>query len=244
MKRVVALCFVVACVFAPPAARAQAPTNNLNARVAALEAAVAALQSGLVAEAGARAAADTSLQTNINSEAAARAAADTTLQNNINSEAGARAAADTSLDARSDKLEGNIVAGDLVGTYAVHLVGISMDPPGTVATFNEMSSYVFTGTATLAANGTGSLNGTVAGILMTEQAANLNWMNEGGSAAQGGNFLWSYNNGTLSTLVQPGVEFNDFNLSVAAGGQVLVSVAGGPPSNNQQLIVWTRVANP
>jgi len=177
--RVASLCFIVALVLAPLPARAQGPTSSLNARVAALEAAVS-------------------------------------------------------------KLQGNIIAKDLVGTYSVYLLGISMDPPGTEATFNEMSSYAFAGTATLTENFRGSLNGTIGGRVMTEQAANLNWTNIGGGGAQAGNFSWSYNNGTLTITPDPGVQFKDFDLSVIAGGQAAVSANGGPPSNNQQLTVWTR----
>jgi len=177
--RVAPLCFVVALVLAPLPARAQGAQSNLNARVAALEAAVS-------------------------------------------------------------KLQGNIIAADLVGTYSVHLLGISMDPPGTAATFNEMSSYAFAGTATLAGNFRGSLSGTIAGIVMTEQAANLNWTNNGGSSALGGDFSWSYNNGILTITFDPGVQSKDFDLSVIAGGEAAVSANGGPPSNNQQLTVWTR----
>src|SRR5262249_57688221 len=60
--RVRTVCFVVALACTPRPAHAQGPNNSLNARVAALEAAVAALQNNLTAEAGARAAADTALQ--------------------------------------------------------------------------------------------------------------------------------------------------------------------------------------
>ena len=44
----------------------------------------------------------------------------------------------------------------------------------------------------------------------------------------------------FSIFPNPGVQFNDMDLSAAVGGHVLVGVKGGPPSNNQQLIVWTR----
>ena len=138
------------------------------------------------------------------------------------------------------KLMGNITAADLVGTYNVYLLGIAMDPPGTQATFNQMASYAVTGTATLGPNLRGSLNVSFAGIVMTEQAANLNWTNQGGSQSVIGNFSWTYNSGTLTITPDPGVEFNDFGLSVISGGRALVGAVGGPPGNNQQLTVWSR----
>jgi len=44
----------------------------------------------------------------------------------------------------------------------------------------------------------------------------------------------------LNIVPDPGVQFSAMNLSAAVAGQVLVGTKGGPPSNNQQLIVWTR----
>ncbi len=184
--RLVALYFSLVTLFAPAITYAQGAANNVAARVAALEATVASLQS------------------------------------------------------RLGKLEGAIAPSDLVGTYSVFLLGVSMDPPGTAATFNEMSSYTFVGTATLAANFTGSLAGSMAGRLMTEQAPTLIWTNIGGSGPIGGNFSWSYSNGVLSLNPDPGVQFNSFLLTVTGGGRVLVSAQGGPPTNNQQLIVLIR----
>jgi hypothetical protein len=144
------------------------------------------------------------------------------------------------LEAAVAKLMGNITADDLVGTYSVYLLGIAMDPPGTQATYNQMSSYVNKGTATLAANFRGTLNGTGAGIVMTEQAANLNWTNVPVSVSGTGDFSWSYSSGVLTVTMDPGVPFNDFDLSVIAGGQALVSAFGGAPSNNQQILILVR----
>jgi hypothetical protein len=49
-----------------------------------------------------------------------------------------------------------------------------------------------------------------------------------------------YGAGVLQIVPAPGAQFNDIDLSIAAGGQVLVSARGGPPGSNQQLIVFTR----
>lgn len=79
--------------------------GGLAQQVANLEARVAALEAALDAEATARAAADTTLQNNINAEAQARQNADNQLQNNIDAEAAARQAADTLLQNQIDALE-------------------------------------------------------------------------------------------------------------------------------------------
>jgi hypothetical protein len=157
--RVASLALVITILFAPLPAHAQG--NGVNARVAALEEAVAALQAAV-----------TTLQNNINAEASARAAADTTLQANIDNETAARAAADTALDARLAKLEGNITASDLEGTYTVSLVGISIDPFN-FSLPNRIGSYAIKGTATINAGGSGTLAWTLDGVLMSERAAAL-----------------------------------------------------------------------
>jgi hypothetical protein len=144
------------------------------------------------------------------------------------------------LEARVEKLEGNITANDLVGTYNVYLLGIAMDPPGTQATNNQMASYVSMGTAMLAPNLTGALDLTFAGIIMTEQAPSEIWDNDPASGSATGGFSWNYSNGVLTITMDPGVPFNDFDLSVIAGGQALVSAFGGAPSNNQQLLILVR----
>lgn len=153
----------------------------------------------------------------------------------------------TALDGRVGKLEGNITAADLAGSYAVYLIGISMDPPGSVATFNDMSSYVIRGTLTLTAttgtSGTGTLNGVGDGIEVTEHSPSENWTwaaTPVGGFAQSTNLTWTYNSGTRTLSIDPDAGFNAFDLSVAVGGQLLVSAKGGTPSNNQQLLVVTR----
>ncbi len=222
--RVAVLCFVAALFLAPQHALAQGGggTNNLtalNARLTALEATVAA-------------------------EKAARLAAEAALQNSVTAETNARASADTALQVQIDKLKGNITELDLVGTYDVYLLGISMDDPGTVQTFNEMSSYAFTGTAVFTNDLRGSLNGTLAGRVMIEQTPDQIWAADGGSfqvtGGDDGDFSWSYSNNVLTITVDDDVQFKDYALSVAGGGRVLVGASGGPPSNNQQLTVWTR----
>jgi hypothetical protein len=165
----------------------------------------------------------------------------------LNGKVAALEAAVTALQGRVAKLEGNITAADLVGTYAYYLIGISMDGPGTVATYNDMSSYVATGTVTITAttetSGTGTLIGLIYGVGVREQSPLENWT--WGAApiegiAQSTDLTWTYDSGTRTLSVEPDTGFNDFDLSVTVGGQVLVGVKGGTPSNNQQLLVLTR----
>ena len=235
---VAALAVVMALAVAPLPARAQGPggggTNNLQAkvealttRVAALETAVAALQAALPAETAARQAADTTLQSNITAEVNNRISA-------VAAEIAARQAADTTLQVQIDKLNGNITAADLEGTYNLYMLATALDGgPNTIA------SYVVTGTVTLGAGGTGQVQDTVAaGRQLTEQLPNLNWLvaNVGGSGVFDGSFSWAYSNGTVTfgcpadcTVVTP-----------AGNGQVMVGVQGGPPGNNQIMFVLTR----
>jgi hypothetical protein len=58
------------------------------------------------------------------------------------------------LTARVAKLEGQIVAADLVGTYALHGIQVELSGSGNSA---QVSSYVYVGTAVLVADGTASL---------------------------------------------------------------------------------------
>jgi len=240
--RVAPLVLGITLMWAPLPARAQGggSANNLQTQLNALSSAAAALQTALASETSARQSADTTLQANISSEAAARAAADTTLATNISSEASSRAAADTALDARVDKLEGNITATDLEGTYNLYMVATALELNGSGG--NTITSYVVTGTMTFAAGGTGQVANTVAaGRLLTERLPGQTWLGSGASAsgAFDGSFSWVYNNGvvTVTNGDNPG-DINDY--TVAAGGQVMVGVQGGPPGNIQFIVVLTR----
>jgi len=241
--RVASWCLVVALSLTSLPVQAQAQGGGGSLNLTAIAARVTALETALAAETAARIAA-------VAGEAAARATADTTLQSNITNEvtnrvgavaaeSSARAAADTTLQGQIDKLNGNITAADFVGDYVVHLVGTALD--GDDSGPVEVTSYVIAATATLAADFTGSITGVGNGRFISEQTPSVNW--HSGSFVDspgGGGITWSYANGTLSIFPNPVVQFNDMDLSAAVGGHVLVGVKGGPPSNNQQLIVWTR----
>jgi len=230
--RVPALGVLMALAVAPLPARAQGgATNNLQSqvdalrtRVAALETAVAALQAALPAETAARQAADTTLQSNITTEVNNRVSA-------VAAEISARAAADTTLQGQIDKLNGNITAADLEGTYNFYFVATAID-----SSPNTITSYVYTGTMTLGSGGSGQLDISASGRQLTEQASNLNWVAANVGDAQVGNISWVYSNGRVT--ITAGGDSND--LTPAAGGQVMVGVQGGPPGNNQIIFVLTR----
>lgn len=221
----------VAFAFAALPAHAQGPSTNLtliNARLTALEAAVAA-------ETAARLAADTTLQTNINTEvtnradavtaeASARAAADTALQTNINSEAASRGAADTALDARVAKLEGNITEDDLVGTYAIAGIDIPLSgrAPGGPLGIRRATIQTDGFTATLTLNFDRSalfVIGACGSSILTEGFFTLTSEDCGaGTEAPG---TWSYTDGTLALSI-PDLNFNA-PLSVGVGGRLLTT---------------------
>src|SRR5437870_1604006 len=64
------------------------------------------------------------------------------------------------LTARVAKLEGQIQAADLVGTYVLSAIQVELHGVGNSA---SVSSYVYTGTVVLAADGTATLNGSETG---------------------------------------------------------------------------------
>lgn len=208
----------VAFAFAALPAHAQRPIKSLNARVAALEAAVAA-------------------------ETAARRATDTTLQNNIDTEFTDRAAADTTLQGQVAKLEGDIVASDLAGTYSFMVLDSSMiarhdGPPIIPATIN---TSVFRATLTLNADGTGNLSAiTCEGSTLTQGTWALNGFDCSEPASD---VTWTYADGVITiTFLSDGDEI-PFN--VALGGRLLI-LAGAPfhprdPSSELTMFIFTRL---
>ena len=226
--RKASLCLVVALAIAPLAAQAQGPPSGGGGSLNLVELAnrVTALEANLAAERAARMAADTTLQTNITNEVTNRVGA-------VAKEISDRQAGDTMLQGQIDKLKGNIVPGDLVGTYAVHFVATAMDGGP-----NQLTSYAITGTATLAADNTGFATLTAGGIAWTEGTPLQNWARDEVGGVIEFDFIWSYSNGTFST--ESDNDFGNGSLNVVAGGQVMVNARGGAPSNNQVIIVWTR----
>jgi hypothetical protein len=139
------------------------------------------------------------------------------------------------LEAAVSKLNGNITAADLEGTYNFYFVATALYGGST----NQITSYFITGTMTFEAGGTGQVEDSVAaGGQLTEQLPTESWLfgNVGGSGVFDGSFSWVYNNGVVT--INAGGDINDFTPTV--GGQVMVGVQGGPPGDNQAIFVLTR----
>ena len=135
--------------------------------------------------------------------------------------------------ARVAKLEGQIVAADLVGTYALR--GIQLELSGGAGRPAQVSSYVYVGTATLNADGTASFNALSASgntlSFTTPAMVSIFKGNDGGS----GSTTWTYSDGTVSVVggAPP--------LSVAAGGRVLIGVGANPDDGTDVLLILTRL---
>lgn len=129
------------------------------------------------------------------------------------------------LSARVSKLEGNITAADLVGTYAIHGFQTELAP-------NYVSNYLEQGIATLAADGSLTISGnTEKGWqlrLDTTPRTTLVINNPPEPFAS----TWSYSDGTVNTP--------EISLSVVAGGRLLVGVTTNPTDGTQVIILATR----
>ena len=238
--RVASVSLVTALLLAPPLpAHAQAPgggslnLTQLAARVTALETALATevnnRVSAVAAEINARAAADATLQSNITTEVTNRVGA-------VAAEINTRQAADTALQDQVDKLKGNnLTASDLEGTYNFYFIATALDPGP-----NTISSYVLTGSLVLGPNGTGNTSAVLAsGRQLTEQTPNLPWSATGFSGVQfsgAGALWWEYSNGTVAF----GTPNDPTFVTPAGNGQVMVGIQGGPPGNNQAIMLLTR----
>ncbi|MEA2161883.1 MAG: hypothetical protein QOK37_10 [Thermoanaerobaculia bacterium] len=135
------------------------------------------------------------------------------------------------LTARVAKLEGQIVSADLVGTYALN--GFQNELNANNQGRPSVSSYVYGGTLTLAADGTASLS--------TPQNGNVLFLGTQPSrqAVQSNDppFLstWSYANGNVTVQGLP------FALSVAAGGRVMIAATANHSDGTDVLVILTRL---
>jgi len=132
------------------------------------------------------------------------------------------------LEAAVSKLQGNITAADLVGTY--NFVDFDLKlldgvPP-------SITHELVQGTLTLNADGSASISVTGTGHRLTPGSP-LFLLNESGTQSLG---AWTYDNGTVSTE-------GGFSFTVGAGGRVLVAgdskvtSAGG----SDVIIILTRL---
>jgi hypothetical protein len=136
------------------------------------------------------------------------------------------------LTARVAKLEGQIVAADLVGTYAIHGIQNELSASGGPA---QISSYVFLGTVTLAADGTASLNFTQQNgntLVLGLQSSVLPFQGSGNPPT---NIDWTYADGAVTILG------GSVSLSVTAGGRVLVGASANHADGTNVLLIFTRL---
>jgi|SRR5690348_5082636 len=147
------------------------------------------------------------------------------------------------LQARVAKLEGNIGASDLAGTYAVTglsttMTALHVGPPVVNATINTSA---LAATLTVNPDGTGTVSSTMCeGSTLIQGTWSMRGLDcrEPASA-----FTWQYANGVIT------ISFTDTNedlpFSVALGGRFLI-LAFAPfhpsdPSSDQTLLIATRL---
>jgi hypothetical protein len=136
------------------------------------------------------------------------------------------------LTARVDKLQsGQVDQADLVGTYNLTSLNANLTggTPASVATFGIL------GTATLAANGTGTIHLALEG---NELIQGNPWTVVPASFTDNPSITWSYAAGVLH--VTDGEEIN-FDFNVAAGGRVMTFAGRTDPDDDEVgLIILTR----
>jgi hypothetical protein len=144
------------------------------------------------------------------------------------------------LAARVSKLEGNIVASDLAGTYNLMVVDTSMTgahapQPATITTSAGRA------TLRLNANGTGSVSGLA--CEGSTLALGIGALTDAGADCGGAeDVTWTYADGVITTTTNDGEQIP---YSVALGGRLLI-VAGAPfhpsdPSSDSLLFIATRL---
>lgn len=130
------------------------------------------------------------------------------------------------LTTRVAKLEGQITANDLVGTYAVSQFQTELGG----APAARVAVYTGGGSVTLAANGTGSLIGNVElGHQLNLLGATLAAINRPQPPDA---LAWSYSGGTLN--IDGGVFY------VVAGGRLLIRSGTNPADGTNVLLLLTR----
>lgn len=145
------------------------------------------------------------------------------------------------LQARVAKLEGNIVASDLAGTYNIMGLTTTMTAlhPGVApATIN---TEAFRGTLTLNANGTGNTSAlTGEGSTLTQGSWAMHGFDDSEPSTD---VTWTYADGVITvTFLNDG---DEIPLNVALGGRLLVNTFAsfhpGDPSSDQFLLIATRL---
>ncbi len=162
----------------------------------------------------------------------------TTLQSNV-----------ATLQANVAMLGGTISPAELVGNYA--FVGFQNELVPFVLNVHpaHVASYVFTGTATLNSDFTGSATQTQTGTTLFQGTWSVRSADQGPDTF---GLTWTYSNGVLSVTINtknsnPVTPFTvDFNVS--AGGSVLTHASANPPpptgDGTDVLLVLTRLNLP
>ena len=146
----------------------------------------------------------------------------------------------TTLQTDVSKLDGNITAADLVGTYQLVQIQNELAPLVT-GRGAEIGAYVYTGTGTLKNNGTGSFtNYTQTGSYLIVNQASLQ---SADVPAQSATFDWTYANGVITLSNASSADLNGQTLVVGAGGRVLTKASSNLVgiNGNDSLIVATRL---
>lgn len=130
------------------------------------------------------------------------------------------------LGSRVSKLEGQITSTDLVGTYAINQFQSELGGGAS----QRVAVYTGGGTATFAANGTGTISGnTELGHQLNLPGGTLTAINRPQAS---GNFTWSLSAGTVTAL---GGTF-----SVVSGGRLLIRTTANPADGTNVLLFLTR----
>ncbi len=148
----------------------------------------------------------------------------------VNANFGALAGAINALSARVSKLEGQISAADMVGTYA--LKGLQVELAGGAGT--HVASYVYNGTLSLRADGTGTVGAAQTGTQLnfatvpgTRISANL--------PSENTEFTWTLAGSILTTTAL------NTPLSVSNGGRMIMGVGASGIDGTSVLLIMTRL---
>ena len=149
------------------------------------------------------------------------------------------------LNARVSKLEGNIEAADLAGTYGLVIYSGNLaalvtnpGPPPTVAQNAGITHDVLSGTVTVDADGTGSLTLTLNGFVLTQGT----WAVAARTFSGSETFTWTYANGVVAMAFEDG---SSINLNVGPGGRLMVGVLSEFHADRHEgetdLVILTRL---
>lgn len=146
----------------------------------------------------------------------------------VNANFSTLAAGINALATRMARLEGQISAADMAGTYA--LKGIQMELAGGAGA--HVASYVYSGTAVLRADGTGTLTTPQTGsqLNLFSQPSAIVGANR---PAETSTFTWTLANGVLTAFGQ--------TFAVSNGGRMLVSASSNPADGTDVMLIVSRL---